>query len=78
MNQREQAAALIAEINLLLSDVHAPLEAALNRLDNVLDYASNAPPLGMADGSIDEVMFDRLRDFARSSKRALLVFRGGR
>lgn len=72
--QRELAAAALGKIVEAMSSFVGPTRSALSELRDVLDRAQNGPPEGEADGTIDEPMWTRLRDYARSVDAALHGF----
>lgn len=71
MTQRERALDALVRINDAIAGVAAPLQSALRDLRTVLGHAQNAPPLGVADGSIDEELWTKLRDHADNLERAI-------
>lgn len=75
MTQREEAAAIVAEIVDRVGSVMVPLVDASRRLDDVLGRAQNGPPDGEADGSLTPEQWTTLRDFAEQTRGAINAIR---
>lgn len=68
MSQLEEAKALIKRMSDAGEDY---VENEIAQLRAVLEQAQNAPPQGKADGSIDEVTFNTLRNAERAATKFL-------
>ena len=72
--QRERAADAVGKMNSAIESAVAPMRGALAELRDVLERAQNRPPAGEADGTIDEPLWLRLRDYANAVDSVLQGF----
>lgn len=75
MNQREESAAIVQEILLMIESFAVPLESAVERLLAVVGRAQNSPPEGEGDGSFTADQWRSVRDFANGLSEVTSLLR---